>query len=132
MNMVRAAFSMSAVVWFVVVILSCVMWGIPAVIVAVVFGIMPDLALIGGFAEKGRLKPERVRIYNTLHAAPVPIVVMLIGVVIFLVTGGYEGGVWGVALAGLAWFVHIAADRAFGYGLRAPDGSIVPVGYVMR
>lgn len=23
---------------------------------------------------------------------------------------------------GLAWLVHIAADRALGYGLRTPDG----------
>ena len=34
---------------------------------------------------------------------------------------------WPIALAGLAWFVHVAADRAFGYGLRDADGRIIPV-----
>ena len=35
------------------------------------------------------------------------------------------------ALAGAAWFVHIAADRAFGYGFRDADGDIIPVGSVL-
>lgn len=132
MNLVRMTFGMSAAVWFVMLILACVFWGWPATIVAIVFGILPDIALVGAFAERGRLKPERVRFYNSLHIVPVPVAILIVGIVVFLVTGGFEGGFWGVALAGLAWFVHVAADRAFGFGLRAPDGTIVPVGYQLQ
>lgn len=132
MNLVRATFGMSAVVWFVVIVLCCIQWGLPATVVAIVFGILPDVSLIGAFAGEGRLKPSRVRLYNSLHIVPVPIALLLVGVAVFLITGGFDGGFWGVALAGLAWFVHVAADRAFGFGLRAPDGSIIPVGYQLR
>lgn len=128
MGMLRVTWGMSAAVWFVVIVLCCVWWGWPATAVAVIFGLMPDLSLIGAFAEQGRLKPERVRLYNKLHTMTVPIVMLAAGLAVFLLTGGYEGGFWPLALAGLAWFVHIAADRAFGYGFRAADGSIIPVG----
>ena len=127
---------MSAVVWLTAIVLCCVWWGWGATGIAVAFGIMPDIALIGAFAGEGRLKPERVRLYNALHTMAAPIVLLVVGVLVLIVTGGFgsgaEGGApsgfWPLALAGAAWFVHIAADRAFGYGLRAPDGTIIPVG----
>lgn len=132
MSLVRATFGMSAVVWFAVLVLCCIHWGLPATVIAIVFGLLPDVALIGAFAERGRLKPERVRLYNSLHIVPVPIGILFVGLLLFLLTGGFDGGIWGVALAGLAWFVHVAADRAFGFGLRAPDGTIIPVGYQLQ
>lgn len=128
MSLLRVTWGMSAAVWFVVLVLACVWWGWPATCVAVVFGLLPDVSLIGGFAEQGRLKPERVRLYNTLHTMVVPIVMLAAGVVLFIATGAYESGFWGLALAGLAWFVHIAADRAFGFGFRDSNGEILPVG----
>ncbi len=127
MGFLRLTWGMSAAVWFVVLVLACIWWGWPATAVAVIFGALPDIALIGAFAGQGCLKPERVRLYNTLHTMTLPIILLAAGLVVFLVTGGYESGFWPIALAGLAWFVHVAADRAFGYGLRDADGRIIPV-----
>ncbi len=122
---------MGAAVWFAVIVLVCVALGPAAVIVALVFGLGPDLSLIGAFAERGRLKPSRVRLYNTVHTMTVPIALLVIGVATFFITGGVDGGFVYIALAGAAWFVHIAADRAFGYGFRDADGTIIPVGFVV-
>ncbi|WP_053383833.1 DUF4260 family protein [Leucobacter celer] len=129
MNFMRVSWGMSALVWFAVIVLCCVFWGWWASLVAVIFGLFPDVALIGAFAGEGRLKPSRVRLYNTLHTMTYPIVLLVVGLIVFLTTGALDGGFWPIALAGVAWFVHIAADRALGFGLRAPDGSIIPVGY---
>ncbi|MCW2288000.1 DUF4260 family protein [Leucobacter luti] len=123
----RAMWGMSALVWVVVAVLWCVWWGWPAIFVVVVFGLLPDVALVGAFAERGKLKPSRVSFYNALHNVAVPAALILVGFVVLFVTGGIATGSWGIALAGLAWFVHIAADRALGFGLRAADGSIIPV-----
>ncbi|GAA1318983.1 DUF4260 family protein [Leucobacter albus] len=123
----RVTWGMSALLWLVITVLWCVWFGWPAVAVAVVFAILPDVALIGAFATPGVLKPERVAFYNTMHHAGIAVAVLAAGVALFLATGGMEGGVWAVGLAGLAWFVHIAADRALGFGRRDTDGSIIPV-----
>ncbi|WP_336991463.1 DUF4260 family protein [Leucobacter sp. VD1] len=131
MNFMRVSWGMSAFVWFGFIVLTCVALGWPAVGIAVLFGALPDVALIGGFAQQGRLKPERVKFYNTLHSMPVPIAMLVLGAVAFFITGGFDGGFWPLALAGAAWFVHIAADRAFGFGFRDADGSIIPVGSVL-
>lgn len=129
--MLRVTWGMSAFVWAGVLVLCCLWWGWSAVAVAIVFGLLPDVALIGAFAEKGRLKTDRVRLYNSLHNMTMPVVMLGLGILLFLVTGGFTEGLWQLALAGLAWFVHVAVDRALGFGLRAPDGSMIPVGYVM-
>ncbi|MGW9021988.1 DUF4260 family protein [Leucobacter chromiiresistens] len=131
MNFMRLSWGMGAAVWFAVIVLVCVALGPAAVIVALVFGLGPDLSLIGAFAERGRLKPSRVRLYNTVHTMTVPIALLVIGVATFFITGGVDGGFVYIALAGAAWFVHIAADRAFGYGFRDADGTIIPVGFVV-
>lgn len=128
MGLMRVTWGMNAAVWFVMIVLACIWWGTPAIIIAVVFGLMPDIALIGAFAEKGRLKPSRVPLYNTLHMMWAPIGIFIIGVAVLFFTGGFEAGIWQIALAGLAWFVHVAADRAFGFGLRDDDGTILPIG----
>lgn len=124
MGFLRVTWGMSAAVWFGVLLLGCVMWGWPAIAVAIFFGLLPDISLIGAFAEKGRLKPERVPFYNAIHAMFMPVVLLIIGIVVLFVTGGFEGGFWPIAIAGLAWFVHCAADRAFGFGPRLPDGTL--------
>lgn len=128
MNFMRVSWGMSAFVWLAIVVLCCVFWGLPAVVVVVVFGLFPDVALIGGFAEKGRLKPERVRLHNTLHVTTLPVATLVVGVVVMLLTGGFQHGFWALALGGAAWFVHIAVDRALGFGLRDAEGTILPVG----
>jgi hypothetical protein len=74
--------------------------------------LLPDVALIAGFAAPGRLKPSRVRAYNAAHALPGPIALTALGVA----TGGLALGL------GLVWLSHVAVDRAFGYGLRGRDG----------
>lgn len=123
----RVVWGMSAVLWLIIAVLWCVWFGWPAAGVALVFAILPDVSLIGAFAGGGKLKPERVALYNMFHNAIVAVGVLLAGFAIFLLTGGMDGGFWAIALAGLAWFVHIAIDRAAGFGRRAPDGSIIPV-----
>lgn len=128
MNFMRLSWGMSAAVWFAVIVLVCISLGPIAVIVALVFGLGPDVSLLGAFSERGRLKPSRVRLYNTLHTMITPVVLLVIGLIVFFLTGGVNGGFVYVALAGAAWFVHIAADRAFGFGFRDADGTIIPVG----
>jgi hypothetical protein len=63
----------------------------------------------------GILPPDNVDLYNRLHDPRVA------GA---LLAGGVLTGSRQVLLAGLGWTVHIAADRAFGYGTRRPDGAI--------
>lgn len=124
----RVTWGMSAAVWLIVIVIVCNSWGWPAIGLAILFGVLPDIALIGAFgAERGKLKPERVRFYNIMHSMYIPMPMVIVGIAIFFVTGGFESGFWALAIAGLAWFVHIAADRAFGFGFRDTDGSIIPV-----
>ena len=81
---------------------------------AVAFGLMPDLALLGGFSKgmaKGRLHPRWVPFYNALHMFIGPVAVGAL----FLVAGISP-------LGPLAWALHIAWDRMLGYGLRTRDG----------
>ncbi|MFC5815403.1 DUF4260 family protein [Nonomuraea harbinensis] len=87
-------------------------------VTAVVFAILPDLTMLVGArkAGGGRLSPRAVPFYNAAHRAWAPLL-LLVGY-IFWPIGGVP--TW---TAGLAWLMHIAADRAFGYGLRERDGS---------
>ncbi|MCS3428168.1 DUF4260 domain-containing protein [Leucobacter aridicollis] len=123
----RVVWGMSALLWLIITVLWCVWFGWPATLVAVIFAILPDIALVGAFASQGKLKPERVAFYNTMHNALIAVGVLVAGFAVFMLTGGMDGGIWAIGLAGLAWFVHIAADRAFGFGRRDVDGSIIPV-----
>ena len=81
------------------------------------FGLGPDVAFLLTLTpglERGRMHPRAVPPYNVLHRPAGPVVLA------------------GLALAGvvpsrlivgaLAWGVHIAWDRAIGYGLRSRDG----------
>ena len=79
-------------------------------------GLAPDLALLVGIAPglaRGQLHPRAVPFYNALHHFAGP---LLLGTAALL----WLGLPW---LAGaLAWAVHIAVDRAAGYGPRTPQG----------
>jgi Domain of unknown function (DUF4260) len=80
--------------------------------------LVPDIALLAGasreFAQTGRLHPRAVRLYNVLHAVPGPVALIAVGALVSPTALGI----------GLVWLSHVAVDRAAGYGLRAPDGSI--------
>jgi hypothetical protein len=81
------------------------------------FGAMPDIALFLGIApglEKGRLQPRAVPLYNALHRFTGPAALAALTIAANLPSGYLVGA--------LAWALHIAVDRACGYGLRTPDG----------
>lgn len=121
--MSRIFWAATAALLLAVLIVMCLHQGWGATIFAVVFGVMPDVALIGAFGERGKLKPARVGFYNLLHAAPLALGVAVLAGLLGLL--GVDAGV--LAIVGTAWLAHIAVDRAAGYGLRAPDGTILPV-----
>ncbi len=108
-------------------VFEAVKYGWVAAGVFVLFLLLPDVALIGAFdgTRRGALLPSRVAFYNALHRPWVPLAMMIASMIIPLpVLGlGLRGGLE-LFLAGLGWLTHVAADRAFGYGLRAPDGTI--------
>jgi hypothetical protein len=83
----------------------------------VAFAVMPDIALFVGMAPglaKGQLHPRAVPLYNALHHPAGPALLALASIVL--------GTPW---LAGaLAWGIHIAVDRAVGYGPRTPKGFL--------
>ena len=81
------------------------------------FGAAPDLALLLGAGpglSQGQLHPRAVPAYNLLHRVWGPLVLAA------LVAAGALGT--GFLVGALAWGLHIAIDRAAGYGLRTPDG----------
>ena len=83
----------------------------------IVFGIMPDIALFAGTGSglaKGQLHPRAVRLYNALHSLWGPIALALATV------GFGWSHVW--LVGAIAWTMHIAVDRAVGYGFRDKNG----------
>ncbi len=83
---------------------------------ALVFAFLPDVALLLGIAPglaRGQLHPRAVPLYNALHHPAGP---LLLGTAALV----WLGVPW---LAGaLAWGLHVAVDRAVGYGPRMPEG----------
>ncbi len=81
------------------------------------FALMPDLGLVAGIGrglQKGQLAPRAVPIYNALHRFVGPVLLALLAI------AGVLPAVW--LSAALGWALHIAIDRAVGYGLRGSDG----------
>jgi hypothetical protein len=81
------------------------------------FGAGPDLALLlgaGAGLARGQLHPRAVPAYNLLHRLAGPTVLLAAALL------GNLGPAW--VVAALAWALHIALDRALGYGLRTPEG----------
>ncbi|MFI6388603.1 DUF4260 family protein [Nonomuraea sp. NPDC050547] len=114
----RVAWAALALFLLAFTVLEVVNHGAPALVTAIVFAIVPDLTMFIGAREggDGRLSPKAVPFYNFMHRPWIPLVILV----------GYSfGPVDFVPLfvAGLAWLLHVAADRAFGYGLRNRDGS---------
>ena len=92
-------------------------FGVVVLIPLLVFGLGPDIAgllSIEPGLERGRMSPRAVPLYNLLHRPLLPLafaaVVVLLGLPVSLLLGA------------LAWGLHIAVDRALGYGLRTRDG----------
>lgn len=86
----------------------------------------PDLTLLAGLGAdpdehgNGRLAPRAVPAYNLVHRALLPM--LLIAIVAVLPIPHSQFVPWFVL--GLAWFGHIAVDRAAGYRLRDADGWV--------
>ena len=126
MNPTRILWSILAVLLLGFAVFEGVTHGWGATAVLVIAGILPDIALIGAFAGGGMLRPGRVAFYNAMHTPAFAVALAGIGIGVSFFA---PEPVWlPVFLAGLAWLTHIAVDRAAGYGLRAADGSIRPVG----
>jgi hypothetical protein len=82
-----------------------------------VFSAGPDIALLFGAGrglERGRLHPRAVPLYNAVHRFWGPAALAIASVAAGLSVGWF--------IAAVAWSIHVALDRAVGYGLRAPDG----------
>lgn len=81
------------------------------------FGAGPDLAVLlgaGAGLARGQLHPRAVPAYNLLHRLAGPAVLLAAATLAAL------GPAW--VVAALAWGLHIALDRALGYGLRTREG----------
>jgi hypothetical protein len=79
------------------------------------FLIAPDLALLAGFGAnlaKGQLHRRAVPFYNAAHSLGGP---ALLATASLVLPAGW-------LVAALAWALHIAVDRALGYGMRTRDG----------
>jgi hypothetical protein len=91
-------------------LLAALLWqaGPPWPLVVAVL-IAPDLSFAGYLAgpRRGAL------VYNAVHSVVGPVLVAGFG----LATGGQMA----IQIAGL-WGLHIAIDRALGYGLKLPEG----------
>ena len=83
----------------------------------VAFGAGPDLALFLGAGRglvRGQLHPRAVPLYNLLHRFWGPVLLGALALV-GVVSSAF-------AVGALAWALHVAVDRAVGYGLRTRDG----------
>lgn len=116
----RAAWLLSALFWSAFAVLEGVNHGLLAALFAIGFLAAPDLTMLVGVRDAGRLArgqlpPRAVPFYNAAHRAVVPLAL----IVVYWVTPGS----WPPALAALcAWLAHISWDRVVGYGLRTKDG----------
>lgn len=128
MNPIRILWSVLAVALTAFLIFESVTYGWAAGGVVIAFALLPDVPLLGAFSGGGRLHPRSVPFYNATHHPVVPAVVVAASFLPWPEFGwGLRSGLE-IFLAGIAWLAHIAADRAFGYGLRAADGTVRPVG----
>ncbi|TMR20943.1 DUF4260 family protein [Nonomuraea turkmeniaca] len=114
----RTAWAALALFLLAFTVLEVANHGAPALVTAILFAILPDLTMLIGAREGGNglLSPKAVPYYNFMHRPWIPLAIMV----------GYSFGPIDFVplfVAGLAWLLHVAADRAFGYGLRNQDGS---------
>ena len=93
-------------------------------VAAVGFFILPDLTFligIGETTEHGHLPVRTVPYYNALHRLWPP---LALTVVVGVVFAPLSLGALAFFVGGLSWMAHVALDRATGFGLRNPDGSL--------
>ena len=90
-------------------LVAWVFW--PLLLAPDVLGYVPA-HFMGTVPEKGALPPRGVWLYNGWHTFVLPLV---IGGALTVVSGAVP---WSL----LGWPIHIALDRALGFGLRAADG----------
>jgi hypothetical protein len=113
----QVAWAALAVFLLAFVVLEVINHGVTAAVAALLLLIAPDLTMVIGTGGNGKLSPRAVPYYNFVHRPWIPLAVLV----------AYSSGVLGdwvpLFTAGLGWLTHIALDRAFGYGLRARDGS---------
>jgi hypothetical protein len=115
----RVAWAALAASLLAFIVLEVANHGGSALVAALLFLIAPDLTMVIGAsaAGNGNLSPKAVPYYNLVHRPWIPVAVLVV-----YSLGGL--GDWvPLFTAGLGWLAHIALDRAFGYGLRARDGS---------
>lgn len=84
---------------------------------------LPDLSMAGYLAG-----PRRgAAVYNLFHLYAFGMVLVLLG----MMTGQVD-----LITLGLLWLAHIGADRAFGFGLKQPEGfgetHLGPIGRAAR
>ena len=87
----------------------------------VLFVLLPDSAFLlallpsrGAAPDRGQLPRHVVPVYNLLHHPAGPLALLAVA------GADLVDRFW--LVAGLAWFAHIAVDRAAGYGLRTREG----------
>ena len=101
--------------------------GIVLVATGIGFFVLPDLAFFVAAGEphaQGRLPRRTVPVYNALHRLWTAVILTV--ATGWLVSLSAEPSVVAVVgfVGGLSWIAHIAIDRALGFGLRNPDGSL--------
>ncbi|MFC9760021.1 DUF4260 family protein [Streptomyces sp. NPDC056921] len=121
-GLVRGAWALLAVFLLAWTVLEMVNHGGGTIPLGIAGFIAPDLTLFVGPAgphESGQLPRGKVPAYNLVHRPIVPVLGLV--VVPFLPGDGPDANV-GLFTIALAWLLHIASDRALGYGLRTADG----------
>ena len=86
----------------------------------VVFLVGPDLTMLIKDRRptvSGQMSPRAVPYYNAAHRMWAAAALLVAGAVLLAAIG-----VVPILVGGLAWFGHIAIDRALGFGLRSPEG----------
>lgn len=117
---VRTAWGVLAALLLIWAVFEAAKYGGWVIVAAVAGFLAPDLSFLLGMSgphQHGRLSPRAVPVYNLVHRPVTAVVVMLTCLL-------PESPAVAVPLFnfGLAWLVHIAADRALGFGLRTRDG----------
>ena len=101
--------------------------GFVLVATAIAFFVLPDLAFLVAVRDphrQGQLPRRTVPVYNALHRLQAPVI--LTAATGWLVARPADPSMLAVVgfVGGLSWIAHIAIDRASGFGLRNPDGSL--------
>jgi len=124
----RLAWTLLALALLIVTVFESIGHGWVTAGIIIVFALLPDISLIGASSsQRGIIRPERVAFYNWLHQAWIPALLFFLGGSMAYLWEMREVGLplfW----CGMGWLLHIALDRTFGFGMRAPDGTIIPVG----